>query len=491
MAFLVQRLRPTTAAATANGPSTPALRVGLLGGAAAAGAGLGAIALPLFLLWIVSPYVESGGGGVLHLAACLWLLAHGTTLRFGETPVGVPPLLLTSLALLLLYRTSVRAARQATAAERAAGQSAGQSVEWLEDQEDVEEEEFESERAAGPAASRLGSLLAGLCAGYLLVGAVAVLLAAGTGEVPDVSPAAALGRLVLAVLPVAALGVRVGAGPGRLPALPRLQLPPWARPLPRWGSRVLDAVWVPGGGAAALRAGAGAGLALLGGGALLFALSLLPRFGAAGAVSAQLAPDLVGRFALLLLCAVLLPNAAVWAGAYALGPGFVLGGRFAPLTAPAVQPPAFPLLAALPGAGHSPLGLFTQAVPLLAGGVAAGMLGRAAQDWGVLATVRAAVAAAVCAGAPVTLCAAASGGPLGVAALAEVGPSPWSTGLAALAWTLLVCVPGALLVRWYRGRPAGWPPVPGSGWRISRRTSPASAAVAVKRWWRRCCRRPE
>ena len=506
MAFLVQRLRPTaaaTAAAGPVGPEAPALRAGLLGGAAAGGAGLAAIALPLFLLWIVSPYVEAGGGGVLHLAACLWLLAHGATLRFGGTPVGVPPLLLTALALLLLYRTSVRAARQAVAAERRPEASPGQPS-WAEAEDAEEEQEQEPEQEASP----VGSLLFGLWAGYLLVGVAAAVLAAATGGPPDLGPATALGRLALVALPAVALGVRAGAGPGRLPALPRPRPPRWARPLLRWGGRALASARVPGGGAAALRAGAGAGAVLLGGGALVFTVSLLLRFGAAGEVSAQLAPDLVGRFALLLLCAVLLPNAAVWAAAYSLGPGFALGGRFAPLAAPADQPPSFPLLAALPGPGHRPVDLLVQAVPLLAGAVAAGLLGRAAGEWGVWATVRVGVAAAVCAGALAGLCAAASGGPLGVSALAQVGPPPWSTGAAALAWTLVTGVPGALLVRWYRGRVVGrvqdpapdpelYPDLepdpaddaaPAGRRRISRRISPASAAAAASRWWRRCCR---
>ena len=458
MAFSVQRWRP---AATA-GICGPALRAGLLGGTAAAGTGLAAVALPVFFLWIVSPYVESGGGGVLHLAACLWLLAHGATLRFGAAPIGVPPLLLTALALTLLYRAAARTARQAEAGEAEAG--------------------------------RAGSLLAGVCTGYLLVGATATALSVATGGTPVVGPAGALGRLLLLVLPTAAVGVRAGSGVWPFAPLPRYRPPGWARPLARWGRLLVDRSRVPGGGAAALRAGAAAGATLLGGGALMFTVSLLLRFGAAGAVSAQLAPDLVGRFSLLLLCATLLPNAAIWAAAYALGPGFTLGGGFTPLAAAAVQPPAFPLLAALPGPGRSPLGLLTPAVPVAAGVVAAVLLGRAAGEWGVLATMRAGVAAAGCAGALAALCAWASGGALGVSALARVGPPPWWTGLAALVWTLLVAVPGALLVRWRRAadhRAADRPGPDGPPWRLSRRVSPATAAAWATRWWRRCCRRPE
>lgn len=422
MAFLEERLRPTAP----TGSCAPALYTGLLGGAAAAATGLAAVALPLFLLWIVSPYVEAGSGGVLHLAAGLWLLAHGAELGYAATPVGVPPLLLTAAAVVLLYRVAARAARQAGAA------------------------------AAGP-------LLLGLCAGYLLGGVAVFAVAAASAGSPSVRPAGAALGLLLVALPAAAAGVRSGAGPYRVSLLPRTRTEPpaWSRRLLRRGRCLLDRLYVPGGAVAAARAAAGAGATLLGGGALVFAVSLLLRFGTAGTISAQLAPDLVGRFALLLLCAVMLPNAAVWAAAYALGPGFALGGGFAPLSTAAVTPPAFPLFAALPSAGRSPLGLLTLVVPAAAGVVAALLLGRAAGDWGVLATARAGLAAAGCAGAAVAVCAAASGGALGTSALAYVGPSPWWTGLAALVWTALVGIPGALLVRWQPWSGRGAQPAPG------------------------------
>jgi hypothetical protein len=57
-----------------------AVRTGLVGGAAAAGLGFAGLAVPLFLLWIVTPYVQVGPGGALHLAACVWLLAQGAEL---------------------------------------------------------------------------------------------------------------------------------------------------------------------------------------------------------------------------------------------------------------------------------------------------------------------------------------------------------------------------------------------------------------------------
>ncbi|WP_158102379.1 DUF6350 family protein [Streptomyces cacaoi] len=84
----------------------------LVGGACAAGVGLGVIAAVVLLLWTVSPYPDGGAGSALHLAADLWLLAHGAQLVRHETlsgipaPVGVTPLMLTALAVWLLCRAT-------------------------------------------------------------------------------------------------------------------------------------------------------------------------------------------------------------------------------------------------------------------------------------------------------------------------------------------------------------------------------------------------
>ncbi|MBC3843901.1 hypothetical protein GXW82_37945 [Streptacidiphilus sp. 4-A2] len=197
-----------------------ALRTAQRGGGR--GIGVAAIAVPVFLLWVLSPYVEAGSGGVLRLSACLWLMAHGAVLRFGGTPLGVPPLLLTVPALALLYRTAVRAAREA-------------------------------------GAERAGSLLAGVCAGYLLVGAAALVLAVGTGGPPTVAPAGAAGRLLLVALPTAVAGVRRGAGAWWFdpPLSALLPQPSWSRPLLRGAGRLLGRARVPGSAGAVLRAGLG------------------------------------------------------------------------------------------------------------------------------------------------------------------------------------------------------------------------------------------
>lgn len=47
---------------------SPGLAASLLGGALAAGLGLGSFAVLVMVLWISSPYPDSGPGGALHMA---------------------------------------------------------------------------------------------------------------------------------------------------------------------------------------------------------------------------------------------------------------------------------------------------------------------------------------------------------------------------------------------------------------------------------------
>ncbi|WP_244205791.1 DUF6350 family protein, partial [Streptomyces bobili] len=91
---------------------SPGLAAGLLGGVLAAGLGLGSFAVLVMVLWISSPYPDSGPGGALHVAAALWLLAHGVELVRADTlsgvpaPVGVTPLLLLAAPVWLLHRAA-------------------------------------------------------------------------------------------------------------------------------------------------------------------------------------------------------------------------------------------------------------------------------------------------------------------------------------------------------------------------------------------------
>ncbi|MFI2430446.1 DUF6350 family protein [Streptomyces sp. NPDC018693] len=467
---------------------SPGLVAGILGGVLAAGLGLGSFAVLVMVLWISSPYPDSGPGGALHIAAALWLLAHGAELVRADTlsgvpaPVGVTPLLLFLLPVWLVHR----AARDAALADED-GAAASARTAWT-----------------------------GVVLGYLTVGAGAALYAA-SGDLRPSWPwtAAALPSVV-----VLAAGVGVWTAYGR----PRdpvdsalLLLPGGVRRL------LLGSAGRSGLGTAARAAGAGVAL-LVGGGAGLVAASSVWHGGAACVTFLRLTEGWSGRFAVLLLCVALVPNAALWGAAYALGPGFTLGTGH-PVTPlysdPAPLLPPFPLLAAVPDAGPgTPWNWAAGAVPVVAGVIVGwfvaraatrgeegtpggGSAGRSVEDSGVRrawstggiagpagraadlpsraaelrgsaaespwlrgrpaessgrtvwsagrTTLTVLLAAALCAAAMSGL-GALAGGPLGVGALARFGPVWWQVGAAALAWLTVTAVPTALVVRAWRAR---------------------------------------
>ncbi|MCP9974706.1 cell division protein PerM [Streptomyces somaliensis] len=401
-------------------PAAAAARA-LARGLAAAGLGLAAFTVLVMAAWIGSPYPDGGPAGALHAAAALWLLAHGVELvrpdtpAGGPAPVGVVPLLLAAVPLWLAHR----AAR------------------------DVLEPGGTRPRPA-PA----GAVCA-VSAGYLAVAACAVLYAFG-GPL-EARPLSALGHLPPVVLLATAAGAWSACG-RPLGPLPRW-LPEWVRRA-RARTRSL----------AAARAAGGALLALLAGGALLVVGSLVWHGGAAYESLAGLSAGWAGRVAVVALALALLPNAAVWGAAYGLGPGFALGtgATVTPLGVvgtPAV--PDFPLLAAVPGGARG--GWVTGAavlVPLAAGLVAgwctaeeaAPPLARRDETWSAARTAGTAALAAVVCGAAAAGLAAAASGPLGSGRLADFGPVWWRTGAAALAWTAVVAVPAALVLRIWRTR---------------------------------------
>lgn len=417
---------------------SPGLGASLLGGAVAAGLGLGVFAVLVIMLWISSPYPDSGPGGALHVAAALWLLAHGVelvrtdTLSGAPAPVGVTPLLLLALPVWLVHR----AARDAV----------------------------EGEQTEGPVPLLPGrTAWTGVVLGYLGVGAAAALYASGG----DLRPSWTWTGICLPLVVAGAAGAGVWTAYGR-PREPvdgvLLLLPAGVRRLV-FGARARER-W---GGAA--RAAAAGVTVLVGGGALLVGASLLWHGEATRASFLHVTEGWSGRFAVLLLCLTLLPNAAVWGASYALGPGFVLsvGHAVTPLSsAPAPLLPPFPLLAAVPGAGQGGWADWaTGVVPVVAGMVVGWFVGAAAaprgaasggdgaEAWSGGRTAGTAVLATVLCAAGVAVLTALAGGRLGVAALARFGPVWWETGGAALAWILAVAVPVALGVWGWRRRGGG------------------------------------
>lgn len=429
---------------------TPGLAASLLGGAVAAGLGLGSVAVLVMVLWISSPYPDSGPGGALHVAAALWLLAHGAELIRTDTlsgvpaPVGVTPLLLLALPLWLAHR----AARDLACGDEEPPQASGRTA-W-----------------------------AGVVLGYLAVAAAAALYASGGALRPSWTETCVW--LPAVVMGAAGVGVWTAYGrPAEAVDAVLVLLPAGVRRL------VLGAEARARLSAAARAAGAGVAV-FTGGGAVLLGVSLLAHGAATRGSFLQLTEGWSGRFAVLLLCLALVPNAAVWAVGYATGPGFVLGAGHVvgPLSSdPAPLLPPFPLLAAVPGAGATgPAHWAAGAVPLLAGAVVGGFVGRAAgPEWTRGRTAGAVVRTALLCAAALAVLTALSGGPLGVGALSRFGPVWWQVGAAVMGWIVAVGLPVALAVHAWRGRsrsgPRNW--VPSVRGRLSRRKQTDGAGTTT------------
>ncbi|MET7640465.1 DUF6350 family protein [Streptomyces sp. NPDC005438] len=428
----------------------------LCSGLLAGGLGLGLLAIPVLLLWISSPYPDSGPENALRTTADLWLLAHGTPLErgtpHGAVPVALTPLLLTALPAVLLYR----GARDAVA------------------------------MAPPCPENRPAPMILAVSGGYLLAGTLACALActAVSGGALHVTLWRAALQLPLFTLPLAGLGV--WAAYGR--PLPPLDVDPsWVRRATRatepWRETALR--------------GAGVGVvALCGGGAALVALATLWHADSVQLSFPQLTTATSGRLAVLLLAVALSPNAAIWAAAYGLGPGFTLGGGS--LVAPSQVTelphlPHFPLLAALPHPGDGGPGptALAAAVPVLAALALGCCVARARSggpEGGRLswpATLTATGTACLLSALAMALLAWCASGALGHHTLAHMGPTPWWTGLATLAWTLLVGVPTACLGRLWRTPRRSRE----SRGRRPRHAAPARGTDSGRRWWWRRSRR--
>jgi hypothetical protein len=430
---------------------SPGLGDGFMGGALAAVLGLASFAVLVTLLWISSPYPDSGPGGAMQVAAALWLLAHGAELVRTDTlsgvpaPLGLSPLLLLAVPVWLLHR----------AARDAADDGGG------DEDDDFEQD---AEGGASPSLVSARTVWAGVVLGYLAVAAPAALYAAGG----VLRPSWAWTGVCVPLVAVVAAGAGVWSAYGR-PGRPLRHLlgvlPSGVHPL------VLGPDRRPG---IAARAAAAGAAVLLGGGALLVVVSLVWHGATTQAGLLRLTEGWSGRFAVLLLCVALVPNAAVWGAAYALGPGFVVGAGHAvgPLSsAPAPLLPPFPLLAAVPEAGEgTPVQWAAGLVPLVAGvvvgwtvakGAASGERGGTrpggtrAAPWSAGRTARAAALASVLCAAVLAGLAALSGGPLGSAVLSRFGPVWWQVAAATLAWLGLLAIPTAVAARAWRCRTPG------------------------------------
>ncbi len=301
-------------------PQQPAPKPVTLSAVVAAGAclltGLVACTALSVVGWLAATF--GGTSGAVRAGALAWLAAHKTSVAIPGGHFSVAPLGLTLVIVVCLYRGGRYAARIS-------------------------------------AADLTGDLVTASAVLAITYGAGAALVAVLASDdrfgVQALSAFVAAGSVAL-VAGTAGVLAESGAGEDILDATPD-----WLR----------DAV----------PAGLAAAAALFVAGGLMVVLSLALRFGTASDLIESLNPGPVGAVVLFAVCAVMVPNAIVYAVAFLAGPGFQVGTGtvVAPTGVELGRLPALPLLAALPEDGATPtyLMVLTAAVPFLAG-IAAGLV---------------------------------------------------------------------------------------------------------------------
>ncbi|MDG4821086.1 DUF6350 family protein [Asanoa sp. WMMD1127] len=342
------------------------------------------VAAALALAQLTAGVSELGDAVRAGLAG--WLLAHGVPPGTSLGPLGLPPLAVAAFAAWRVSRAGVHTSRAYGIAQRG------------------------SPLQAATVAGTVGL-------GYGVVGTAAALLA----DQPGLEVSAL--RAFVHCLVFGTLSALVGAlrvtGALRVMAV---RMPPVLRDGIRTG--VVGAVLVLGTGAAM----AGLSVALSG--------------GDAADVLGAYRTGVAGQVGITLICLAYAPNAAIWAAAYLLGPGFAVGVdtivRTTEVDVGTLLP--LPLAAGIPQGPVGGLGALLLAAPLLAGMVAGWLLARRVlrlragdaygrhRSWGSL--VGAAAVGGPVAGLLLGLAAQVSRGPVGGPRLAEMGPVAWQVALA-------------------------------------------------------------
>lgn len=356
----------------------------------AAASGLVPVLAPVVIAWVLGAGGQATWSQTLRFAVSIWLLGHHVGLEVAGGHLGLSPIGLIAIPVAACWFAGRRLARQLDPrAERILARAT---------------------RAAPKPPPRWVLLAFALAyAGLVTLAAVAVAMP-GLRPVTWQAPFAG-GAISL-------LGGVLGAAAWRYSHAPRgawtlaRRLPMGVRP------------W--------LRPALGAVTTWLGVGVLTVAVLVVMHAEGVMALHRALDPGVVGGVILTVGELALLPNLAVWAGAAAAGPGFVVGtGTTVTVTRSVLGPlPAIPVLAALPTPGPAPgVAVALLAVPVFAG-IVAGALILQRQPETLALRLRHAGGSALLAAGTVTLLAWLSGGPGGPGRLSDVGPNPLLTGAA-------------------------------------------------------------
>ena len=306
---------------------SPLVPVALLGGALAAGATL----LVCLAIGVVGWFLaDAGVHGTprdgLRVGALGWLLGHGSGVRVDGVAVTLVPLGISALCAWSVWRVAHRVGDAISGHGPDADRIADGERDWTV-----------------PIAALA------FTAGYVVV-ALGTLRLAGTTETAPSAPRVLAWSLVLCAV-FGWTGLATGAG--RL-AIWSQVVPPWVRAALAGALRILASV-----------------LAVS---TVLLLVALAADFGTAVNVMSRLHTGAGDATAYTLLTAMLVPNAALYAGSYLLGPGFLVGtGTLVSPTLVSLGPvPMFPLLAALPDSGPTPAwATYAVGVPPLVAALAA------------------------------------------------------------------------------------------------------------------------
>ncbi len=388
----------------------PLVLVAVLGGAAAALATLLVCLAVGVVGWFLA---DAGAHGTpsdgLRVGALGWLLAHGSGLHVNGTAVTVVPLGITALAAWAIWRL---------------GHRVGDSV-----------------SGHGPDAERIADgerdwtvpvAAAAFAAGYVVVALVTLRLAATPQTAPSGSHVVGWSLLLCLSFGLAAIAI----GSGRA-AIWAAVLPPAARAAGATCLRVLGAY--------------------LGVSALVFVVALVVDAGTAVNVMSRLHLAAGDTAVYVGATLTVVPNAALFASSYLLGPGFAVGaGTLVTPTLVQLGPlPMFPLLAALPDAGPTPA--WTAYLMGVAPVVAALAAARSQRRDPTLRWDEGALrgcAGGVLAGVLLGLLAGVSGGAVGPGRMRDVGPVAFDVLVHAITAFGIGGLVGGLLMTWWQRRAA-------------------------------------
>jgi len=331
--------------------------------------------------WAVGTRGDDGVSTALQASGVIWLTAHHAPVATADATITLLPLALLALPLLLLYRAGRWAARITMT-------------------------------SALPDAALL--VVAGT-ATYAALGLLIAQLSTMSGAtVPDV---AALGWTAL----VAAIGLSAGVSSG-------------AGLRATWSERVPVVIRRVGIG---VTSAGGSLLAFVG---MIAAVAVLTRWSTVTGLSHQAAQGPWDALGLLLLSLAYLPNMLIWTLSYVAGPGFAAGGgsTIDPFSTSGALLPGIPILGAVPTSTPSAAPLLVL-LPVLAGIVSALIVRRRFSLVSAVQQVVTLLGSSIIVGLATTWLCALSGGALGSARLALLGPDAPLVGLVI---TMLVAAGG-------------------------------------------------